>query len=112
MLLNPVPPVCLRLLFNDEKEILRYTSRKAYDLITCIWRLRGDRRRRSEEVEEMRTRRKDRTMVAPSVPFSECEILSRYSPSVGSAGKCVQKVVNYDTGKQEWSSVSPMSEPV
>lgn len=85
MLLNNIPPVYLGSAFNVDKAILKCRSREDFELVPFNLELRINRKKRTEEMEEMGIRREDKTIVALSIPLLECNMYTQYTPSIGHA---------------------------
>lgn len=105
-LLRHISCVHLAFAFNVGKAVRTYCSREGSELISFISEQSRNWKRRSEAVEEMGSRQEDRAMIVLSIPFLEHEIHSPYTRSLGSADQCLRKIVQHETCRRDWFSLS------
>lgn len=71
--------------FNVEKSILKDCCQEFFELFLFIFELRGDWRRRGEDIEELGVRRDDRTLFAPTIQVHMYSRHIQITPFISSA---------------------------
>lgn len=67
--MNNGSPVHREFAFNVEKVVVHHCNREAFELAVSVLKLKGNWKRRSEKVQEMRIYREDTIMFALSTLF-------------------------------------------